>query len=253
MGGEKAGVVLHPVCPAVSKLRGLGPVKVWSLLVTVFGDLASAHDGRLSGAQLTRLFDAMGIRGEALRVALHRLRKEGWIVSERRGRTSAYSMSAKGLQETAAARARIYRGPDGGPSHWRLLLTRGPCPEGTIRLSNGAALQPAGSPPPRADAWVIPVPVGEIPAWVAGDILPGELTDVAADLVTVLQNRGGPSHASGAYQRMAERILILHQWRRLALREGTWLMMSLQPEGVVARCCIAVQQALADMPVTPLR
>ncbi|MEM9522799.1 MAG: hypothetical protein AAF982_02195 [Pseudomonadota bacterium] len=247
------GDILHPACPTISRLKEIGPVKVWSLLVTVFGDLASAHDGHLSGAQLTRLFEAMGIRGEALRVALHRLRKEGWIISERRGRTSDYSMSAKGLWETAAARARVYRGPDEGPCRWHLLLTRGAVPEGAIRLRNGAALRPAGSPPACPDAWVIPMSVGEVPEWVAEDILPRGLTDVATDLVAVLQSRDDPpSQVGGPYQRMAERILILHQWRRLALREGTWLMMSLQPEGVVAQCCTAVQRALADMPVAAL-
>ena len=61
----------------IAKLKDVGPVKVWSLLVTIFGDLSEAHGGFLTSRQLNGLFDAFDIQSGALRVALHRLRKEG--------------------------------------------------------------------------------------------------------------------------------------------------------------------------------
>ena len=66
----------------VSDLRGDIPPRVWSLLVTVFGDLA--QDGSaLPGTVLGEIMSRVGIKPEAMRVALHRLRKDGWIESER--------------------------------------------------------------------------------------------------------------------------------------------------------------------------
>ena len=72
----------------VKNVLGDAPPRVWSLLVTIFGDLALAKDARLSGASVNALTAAIGIKPEATRVASHRLRKEGWIESHRTGRQS---------------------------------------------------------------------------------------------------------------------------------------------------------------------
>ena len=65
------------------RLLGLESTKTWSLIATLFGDL----DGdELSGKALWSLLAPLGIKPEATRVALHRLKKDGWIVAKKAGR-----------------------------------------------------------------------------------------------------------------------------------------------------------------------
>ena len=65
----------------IADLRALGGQRVWSLMVSLFGDLAQAEGAGIDGPVLSRIMTAMQIRPEATRVALHRLRNDGWIAS----------------------------------------------------------------------------------------------------------------------------------------------------------------------------
>ena len=78
--------------------------RVWSIIVSLFGDLAQRPGDRISGSVLSRITEPMGIKPEAMRVALHRLRSDGWILSEREGRTSRYCLTESGLSQSRAAR-----------------------------------------------------------------------------------------------------------------------------------------------------
>ena len=84
------------------------PPLVWSLLVSVFGDLAASEDTELSSGALGLITQTIGIKPEATRVALHRLRKDGWLESRRTGRTSVYFLTEHGRAETMTASPRIY-------------------------------------------------------------------------------------------------------------------------------------------------
>jgi hypothetical protein len=44
------------------------------------------------------------------------------------------------------------------------------------------------------------------------------------------------------------RLLVLHYWRRMALRSGSWALIALEPEGVLARCHASVTAYLANSP-----
>ena len=89
------------------------PHRLWSLIITIFGDLAQAPGSRISGAALGEITELIGVKPEAMRVALHRLRKDGWLESEREGRASFHHLTQYGRTQCAEASPRIY-GP--GPS-----------------------------------------------------------------------------------------------------------------------------------------
>ena len=74
---------LTPAETLIEDLSALEPIKTWSLIVTLFGDL---NGQPVTGKQLGAILGRVGIKTEAMRVALHRLRKEGWIVSTKIGR-----------------------------------------------------------------------------------------------------------------------------------------------------------------------
>ena len=119
----------------IAALKDVGPVKVWSLLVTIFGDLSEAHGGFLTSRQLNGLFDAFDIQSGALRVALHRLRKDGWIESERIGRISRFKMTEQAQKETDKARPVVYRAPSDHLESWVFVVSNSPLPSGAVRLN----------------------------------------------------------------------------------------------------------------------
>ena len=58
----------------IDALGGDDMPRVWSLIVTVFGDLAQRNGDEIAGPVLGEILAPVGVRPEAMRVALHRLR-----------------------------------------------------------------------------------------------------------------------------------------------------------------------------------
>ncbi len=77
----------------IAQLTDLQNLRVWSIIVSLFGDLAQKPGDQISGTTLTQIITPMGIKPEAIRVALHRLRKDGWIESTRSGRASVHFLT----------------------------------------------------------------------------------------------------------------------------------------------------------------
>lgn len=210
--------------------------RVWSLLVTVFGDLAQGPQARVSGVLLARLTEAMGIKPEAARVALHRLRKDGWIESLREGRRSSYRLTQAGHRETAAASPRIY-GVDKPPGEGWLLIhpPAEPAPPGAVAIGPGLALGAA------AQGFALPLQAPP-PDWLRARVVDAELvaltrtTAVGFAALAVLP-------ALTPLETAALRVLVVHAWRRIALRAPD-LPDFLFPEGWQGPACRA---AAADL------
>ena len=94
--------------PSVAHILGGDPPRVWSFIVTIFGDLAREDDRYISSRTLNRLTAEIGVKPEATRVALHRLRKEDWLESAKFGRESHYRLTNKGRKLSREAAPRIY-------------------------------------------------------------------------------------------------------------------------------------------------
>lgn len=120
------GDELRLVDYTISVLAHREQTKVWSVIVTIFGDLAKNHGDEISGPLLSMIMENIGIRPKAIRVAIHRLRKDNWIESRKEGRVSQYRLSAKGYAESEVSRPRIYenvQAPDqNSGKDWHLLL-----------------------------------------------------------------------------------------------------------------------------------
>ena len=105
-------------------LNGDQVPRVWSLLVTVFGELGQDPDVRLSVLLLGKLMDLAGVKPGAMRVALHRLKKDGWIDSRRCGRNSEYFLTPYGRSQSVEAA----RGYTAAPRRQRMLGWLSPIP-----------------------------------------------------------------------------------------------------------------------------
>lgn len=210
----------------LDRLLACGPVKAWSLIVTILGDLAADEGARVPGPVLSRLTDPMGIKPEALRVAIHRLRRDGWITSERDGRMSLYGLTAHGRSLTRSVSARVYGRSVRMPERWQLLIApnsevlQGVDHPDLIVISARVAILPndAVELPGAVFAWE--ATPGLVPDWMKSVLVPDELGAAYAMLAEAL----GEARAFGAPETLLEkavlRLVALHQWRRLVLRHG---------------------------------
>lgn len=236
----------------IAELKDVGPVKVWSLLVTIFGDLSEAHGGFLTSRQLNGLFAAFDIQSGALRVALHRLRREGWIESERIGRISRFKMTEQAQQETDKARPVVYRNPSDHLESWVFIVSNSTLPSGAVRLNKVMACLPEARVEELKDAWAMPAPKSPMPSWLADRALSRELRENAAKLAGIVDQTENAAQSEDPYRRMAMRLLILHQWRRVALRDATWLLLSHNADDVLMRCFEGVNRRLNELKIEKL-
>lgn len=215
----------------MSALLECGTLKTWSVIVTILGDLAAAPDAHVPGPVLSALTDRMGLRAQAMRVALHRLRRDGWISSSRDGRASRYALTDHGLALTLSVSDQVYGAAPPVPRGWRIVLA--PSGEAMSALDHPAAIviaprvallpDPAGddgteAAPAPLLAWE--VTPGVVPDWLTATLAPPDIIQAYARLTRALNLAAEAPLPAGPVDRTALRILALHQWRRLVLRHG---------------------------------
>ena len=216
----------------IAQLTASGTQRVWSVLVSIFGDLAQKETDQISGALITRLTGLAGIKSEATRVALRRLRKEGWIESTRSGRNSTHSLTAFGRAQSAAAVPRIYARETVRPETWHVLIADSS--DGSrqeladllltgdyIPLSSTAAMAPGEAPEGIEDLFIVQSGALSVPRWLRERCGPDALNEGYKQLLTRLRAVQESIPASGVgdpFQAAVLRVLIVHSWRRIVLR-----------------------------------
>ncbi|TCL01506.1 PaaX family transcriptional regulator [Shimia isoporae] len=237
----------------IARVAEIGPIKVWSVVVTVLGDLLQAPADTLSARQLDALVAPMGINNQALRVAVHRLRNDGWIETHREGRRSRHQLTAKGWAETERVRPHVY-----GEAPTRsggVFLIVGPpqmaAPEfaelmpedGTVLTSRSGLVVGAEGVPSN---WLCtPYNEASPPDWVQDALSPKDISseyDALREVVMPLLKAELPEDLVA---RTALRLAILHHWRRLRLRHGALPDLVLKDGWAGARCRDVVLDALS--------
>jgi phenylacetic acid degradation operon negative regulatory protein len=79
-----------------------------SLIMTVFGDSVYHRGGIISLASLIQLMDVFGLNERSVRTAVFRLVQNGWLVSEKIGRTSYYRITESSRQRFVMSDQKIY-------------------------------------------------------------------------------------------------------------------------------------------------
>ncbi len=244
-----------PSSEMIDMLGELGTPPVWSLVITVFGDSVMPRGGVISASALSSIFHRLSIRGEALRVALHRLAKDGWIVRHRFGRNSHYALSDRGRAKFLPASRRIYAVAPVLNGPWRLVaLRKPPLPEtamskaGFLQISPTLFLGPrqAGKPPANGEAIV--GDVRHLPDWARSALAPEPLQmdyqrlhSVLSEQMATLRTAAGPEPLDA----VGLRTLIIHHWRRLLLRHAD-LPLEVMPEGWCGEDCRGLVLALHE-------
>ena len=232
--------------------------RLWSFVVTIFGDLAQ-HDGaRISGSLMGALVARIGARPEALRVALHRLRKEGWIESHKQGRSSDYALSVWGRGQAAQASDIIYAAAPTPEQAW--LVLHDPADKARDADPHDHALTQTASitlrPPSTSSALMTPLDASRtVPHWVQHKLCDAALLAACRDLERrleqVLAHRGLIADMP-ALDRMVLRVLIVHSWRRVILKAPALPPFLFPPTWRGAACADKVSALLRALPPTAL-
>ena len=198
--------------------------RVWSLLISVFGDLSQDKGARISGSLLRHMTEMIGIKPEAMRVAIHRLRKDGWIESERQGRTSVYFLTARGLAQSTQASPRIYASDQAADQAWLAMTNPGqPAPEDDLPgvwIAPSLMITPVALDSRRFFVTRIDRDA-TLPLWMTSRICDDatvEMTERFASALDAIQPCLEAAPALSSLESATVRVLLVHGWRRIVLK-----------------------------------
>lgn len=233
--------------------------RVWSLLVTVFGELAQDDNARISGAMLRHLSDLIGLKPEAVRVALHRLRKENWIESHRSGRNSDYSLTDWGRAQSAAASPRIYATRALVDHASLVVLEPGHAMSGAevegVFVSSNLLITSRHAASENAFSTPLEVPVS-LPDWMTRKLLDEGILQYAEKFDATLAKFNAllnAENALGPHECAVLRILVVHGWRRIALKTPILPDYVFPDTWPIKRCRQKVFEVLQKIPPTSLQ
>ena len=233
-----------------------GGLKLWSVLVTCLGDYAQGGVEEVPGPVLSSLVARIGLQSSAMRVALHRLKRDGWVESRHAARVGYFRLSEHGRAQTAAAAEAVYGTPDHLAGPFQLALR----PPGGRESGEDAALDPRGLPLGRGavlgDAEMIfPAGWAVFPltsdlgsmGWAQADIAEAACEADCAKFTALLERLQTDAEAA-PLDHLAQRTLILHCWRRLVLRAHPLAVALLGADSAMAQCRPRVQTWLNQLP-----
>jgi phenylacetic acid degradation operon negative regulatory protein len=232
----------HDEIPALldavtARLQARGRLRVWSLVVTIFGDAVVPRGGRVALAVLQEIVGRLGIEAGALRTAMSRLASDGWVERERQGRNSFFSLGRQGRHAFDLATRRIYAGaPPAWGGDWTVAILPPGAGEidvaemqalGFVRIAPGVHLRPEADGAPDASAALSGMLVVHGASTDHPETLhalwPSEETAAAyrAFIAAFLPLRAtlGDGARPLPLDAVAARTLLVHEWRRIVLRD----------------------------------
>ncbi len=228
--------------PIINSFHSRTPLRVGSLIVTIFGDAVLPHGSFVPLSNLLDITSEIGIDDGAVRVAVHRLEKDGWLQKQKVGRNVHYALSAAAKAQSKAAAQQIYAydqpkfveklqlliladGPGRGDAREKLLKTGCGVVSPNIVLATDRVERPASLDKLIADCTQYRVPIDlKHPetknlcsrAWLLDGLNHDyqKFSDLYQPLATVLEN-----NPLSMRKILTLRILLVHDYRRLILKD----------------------------------
>jgi phenylacetic acid degradation operon negative regulatory protein len=88
--------------------RERAAIRTQFLIFTLFGDYVLPRGGAIRTQHLLRLLDVLGVSERAARSTLSRMARRGWLIARREGRTSQYTLTARGWTLLEQGERRIF-------------------------------------------------------------------------------------------------------------------------------------------------
>ncbi len=118
--------MLPPAQKRLDDFRQQGRVQAGSLIISVFGDALLPRGGRIWLGSLIRLLEPLDLNERLIRTSVFRLAKEEWLRTEPSGRRTDYLLTPSGQRRFEEASRHIYA--SSAPlwdRRWRLIVTVG--------------------------------------------------------------------------------------------------------------------------------
>jgi phenylacetic acid degradation operon negative regulatory protein len=94
-----------------------------SMIFTLYGDYIRNYGNKIWIGSLIRLLNEFGHNDQAVRAAISRMNKQGWVQAEKQGNKSYYSLTERGADRMEEAAKRIYKlKPEQWDGKWRILM-----------------------------------------------------------------------------------------------------------------------------------
>lgn len=219
------------------RLQRRNRLRVWSLVITIFGDAVVPRGGRVALAVLQEIVGRLGIEAGALRTAMSRLASDGWVERQRQGRNSFFVLGRQGRHAFDLATRRIYAGaPPDWDGNWTVAIMPPGAGEvdaaelqalGFVKAAPGVHLRPesAGAPDAASALSGMLVVRGESAEhpetlhalWPSHETAAAYGAFVAA--FSPLRNLLSAGPAPLPLDAVAARTLLIHEWRRIVLRD----------------------------------
>lgn len=223
------------------------PSRTWSIIVSIYGDAIVPRGGSVWLGTLLAFFKGMDITDGVVRTAMSRLAADGWLTRAKVGRNSFYRLADKGRETFARATAHIYRHrPPPWPGHFTMVLVE-PQDREVARAALEAAgfgmpvpgvfIAPAGTPVPEAaEAGLRLEASGSDEAQRALAARAWRLAEMAEDyrrfiaVFAPLDRALDGRETLGDLDAMIARVLLIHEYRRVVLRDPVLPAAVLPPD-----------------------
>jgi phenylacetic acid degradation operon negative regulatory protein len=158
---------------AVAKLRGGLPdsdvVRARSALFDVYGGYLRARGGAAAIAALVRLLEPLGFGAPAIRTAVSRMVRQGWLSPVRLAEGPGYALTKRAELRLDEAAARIYRTrPSTWDGRWHVVVLE-ELPSRGVRERLDSSLRLLGYGPLGPTTWIAPRPAAELADVLAAD------------------------------------------------------------------------------------
>jgi len=224
----------------LNALHGQSRPRVWSLIITLFGDAIVPRGGVVGLASIQEVFAQMQIEENAVRTAMSRLTKEGWLTRIKHGRQSFYKLAPEGMGQFETATQRIYTKDKKTWSGEFDLVIVNPLDAKSREILSAKMLE-CGFGSPAPDVYIRPASEKPIPtdntiAVLKSKSSPGEtlrnLVDTSWPIETlqagyesILTKYNSTLKAVNAAKYITPmdalvlRTLLIHDWRRVVLKD----------------------------------
>jgi phenylacetic acid degradation operon negative regulatory protein len=162
------------VRPSLTRRHAVGETSARSLLLTILGEFVLPLQRPVWTSTVVGALERLGVEEKAARQALARTAADGWLTSERVGRTVRWSLTAPGRRLLTEGAERIYSFGVGAPDWdgvWLVLYVSVPESKRRLRHQLRTRLSWAGFGSPEPGMWISPSAAREVEAAAVVDEL----------------------------------------------------------------------------------